>query len=388
MGRPGCSQHPGLRIERLRPLVRAHERQRAVVVRELPEGAEPLGWEVDEVLEGAGASAHRREPPSVPADCASGPVSDLVGRAEGGRAVGCLTSAFASTRSPGRQRGSPGEPRASGRLRCSGNGTRASCRLADRMEVRLGESGAALETLRWTAETVTRAHLVRGFRYGVGVAVYFGHGRPEGWAGYHGLRARHLAEAGGEPLGAVLSVTCLTASRWRTGLAVLARSSRRPASPPARSARLACRSRREHAVDARPRRRASRRRAAPRRRRSCAARAVRGRPVSYPRRPARGARGHLGGSRAAESSRRTGARMGVTENDLAAIVAEVAEIDAGEIKPHVPLAQAGIDSLMAVEIAVDVERRYGIRFDEPELQRSDLRRPRRAHPFKLPSGAA
>ena len=60
--------------------------------------------------------------------------------------------------------------------------------------------------------------------------------------------------------------------------------------------------------------------------------------------------------------------MGVTENDLAAIVAEVAEIDAGEIEPHVPLAQAGIDSLMAVEIAVDVERRYGIRFDETELQ--------------------
>ena len=91
--------------------------------------------------------------------------------------------------------------------------------LADRMEVRLGERGSTLETLRWTAERVTRAHLVRGLRYGIGAAIYFGHGRPEGWAGYHGLRARHLAEAGGEPLGAVLSVTCLTASRWRTGLA-------------------------------------------------------------------------------------------------------------------------------------------------------------------------
>ncbi len=61
--------------------------------------------------------------------------------------------------------------------------------------------------------------------------------------------------------------------------------------------------------------------------------------------------------------------MGVSEQELAAIVAEVAEVEAGEIDPQAPLAEAGIDSLMAVEIAVDVERRYGIRFDEDELQR-------------------
>ena len=205
-------------IERLRPLVRAHERQRAVVVRELPEGAEPLGWEVDEVLEGAGAvlvvGSRRRSPRTA----LPGPfLTSSAGRRV---AVGWLPDlglrldAFARSAARVARRTAGVGP-----VAVLGQWDPRFLRLADRMEVRLGESGAALETLRWTAERVTRAHLVRGLRYGVGVAVYFGHGRPEGWAGYHGLRARHLAEAGGEPLGAVLSVTCLTASRWRTGLA-------------------------------------------------------------------------------------------------------------------------------------------------------------------------
>src|SRR5207249_2867219 len=86
-------------------------------------------------------------------------------------------------------------------------------------EKRLAACADRFSVLRWTAERLTRDDLVRGLRYGVGAAVYLGHGRPTGWAGYHGLRAQHLVERGGEPLGALLSVTCLTASRWRTGLA-------------------------------------------------------------------------------------------------------------------------------------------------------------------------
>jgi acyl carrier protein len=58
----------------------------------------------------------------------------------------------------------------------------------------------------------------------------------------------------------------------------------------------------------------------------------------------------------------------VIEDDVRAIVAEVAELDASEIEPEVPLAAAGIDSLMAMEIAVEIERRYGVRFSEEELQ--------------------
>ena len=72
--------------------------------------------------------------------------------------------------------------------------------------------------LRWTSERITRTDLVQGLRLGLGVGIYFGHGRPKGWAGYHGLRASHLVEAAGEPLGALFSVTCLTANRWRVGL--------------------------------------------------------------------------------------------------------------------------------------------------------------------------
>jgi acyl carrier protein len=57
------------------------------------------------------------------------------------------------------------------------------------------------------------------------------------------------------------------------------------------------------------------------------------------------------------------------EQGIAEIVAEVAEIEPTSIDPQATLAQAGIDSLMSVEIAVDVERRYGIHFEEAELKR-------------------
>jgi acyl carrier protein len=61
------------------------------------------------------------------------------------------------------------------------------------------------------------------------------------------------------------------------------------------------------------------------------------------------------------------------EDELRAIVAEVAEIDPAAIGPAAigqggTLADAGIDSLMAMEIAVDVERRYGITFSVDELR--------------------
>ena len=60
--------------------------------------------------------------------------------------------------------------------------------------------------------------------------------------------------------------------------------------------------------------------------------------------------------------------MDVIEQEIAEIVAEVAEIDPDEVVAAGALAAAGIDSLMAVEIAVDVERRYGLRFTEEELK--------------------
>jgi hypothetical protein len=70
----------------------------------------------------------------------------------------------------------------------------------------------------WTADRIVRRDLLTALRVGPGLALYFGHGRPYGWSGYHGLHTRHLAHARGEPLGAVLSVTCSTASRRKGAL--------------------------------------------------------------------------------------------------------------------------------------------------------------------------
>jgi len=56
------------------------------------------------------------------------------------------------------------------------------------------------------------------------------------------------------------------------------------------------------------------------------------------------------------------------EDELRALVAEVAEIDARSIDLSGTLADAGVDSLMAMEIAVDVERRYGLSFTVEELK--------------------
>jgi Peptidase family C25 len=88
-------------------------------------------------------------------------------------------------------------------------------RLAERMEARVAGS---LPVLRWTAERILRDDLIRGLGLGIGLAVYFGHGRPSGWAAYHGLHSGHLAQRPGQPLGALLSMTCLTASRFHVGL--------------------------------------------------------------------------------------------------------------------------------------------------------------------------
>jgi acyl carrier protein len=56
------------------------------------------------------------------------------------------------------------------------------------------------------------------------------------------------------------------------------------------------------------------------------------------------------------------------EDELRAIVAEVAELDPSSIDLSGTLADAGVDSLMAMEIAVDVERRYGLSFTVEELK--------------------
>jgi len=65
----------------------------------------------------------------------------------------------------------------------------------------------------WTADRVTRNDMIEGLGFGPGLALYFGHGRARGWAGYHGVRIEHFPALGAEPLGSLLALCCENASR-------------------------------------------------------------------------------------------------------------------------------------------------------------------------------
>ncbi len=70
---------------------------------------------------------------------------------------------------------------------------------------------------RWTAERLPRHALIDALRGGAAAAIYLGHGLAGGWAGYGGFGVASAAEAAGDPLGAVLSLSCSTAARPRKG---------------------------------------------------------------------------------------------------------------------------------------------------------------------------
>lgn len=94
-------------------------------------------------------------------------------------------------------------------------------RLAERV-VALARAGGRVAARRCTAYELSRDDCVAALATGPALALYVGHGRPNGWVGYAGMRAHHLAVATGRPghrpVGALVSLTCRTASRRRTGL--------------------------------------------------------------------------------------------------------------------------------------------------------------------------
>lgn len=75
-----------------------------------------------------------------------------------------------------------------------------------------------IPTFRWTGDVITREGMVEALGSGLGLGIYVGHGRPAGWVGYHGTRSHHFDAFAGEPLGALASLCCRTASRRRVGL--------------------------------------------------------------------------------------------------------------------------------------------------------------------------
>jgi hypothetical protein len=197
----------------LRPLLREHERSREVRVvdpgplealREAADGAEGL------LLVGD----RRRSPRTVlPGPFIADPAGALV-PAGWLPDLGEGLEVFARAAARVQRRSGPVGP-----VAVLGQREPRYLQLAGRMEANLARGAASpFQVLRWTSERITRDDVVRGLRLGLGAGVYFGHGRPSGWAGYHGLRAWHLAETPGEPLGALFSVTCLTANRHRVGL--------------------------------------------------------------------------------------------------------------------------------------------------------------------------
>ena len=101
----------------------------------------------------------------------------------------------------------------------------ATVALLSQRHPRFGRLAARIETIlddrpvfRWTADRLVPEDMLAGLASGLGAAIYVGHGRPIGWVGYYGLRAHHFDDFAGEPVGAILSLCCLTASRRRTSL--------------------------------------------------------------------------------------------------------------------------------------------------------------------------
>jgi hypothetical protein len=88
-------------------------------------------------------------------------------------------------------------------------------RLADRVEALLN---GRVPTWRWTGDVLDRDDVVRAVGTGLGLGLYLGHGRPIGWVAYRGLRSTHFEAFAGEPLGAMIALSCETASRRRTTL--------------------------------------------------------------------------------------------------------------------------------------------------------------------------
>jgi hypothetical protein len=97
-------------------------------------------------------------------------------------------------------------------------------RVADRMRCLARDGG--VRAFRWTGDAITRESMIDALGCGLGLGLYVGHGRPMGWVGYHGVRAHHFHEPESglarrstrEPMGAILSLCCRTASRKRVGM--------------------------------------------------------------------------------------------------------------------------------------------------------------------------
>lgn len=89
-------------------------------------------------------------------------------------------------------------------------------RIVDRMSTILKTPN--LLPYKWSSDLLLRESMIEGLESGLGLATYFGHGRPIGWVGYYGLRSHHFENKKAKPVGALLSLCCKTASRNNTAI--------------------------------------------------------------------------------------------------------------------------------------------------------------------------
>lgn len=80
-----------------------------------------------------------------------------------------------------------------------------------------GQHGS-VPVFHWSSDRIVAADMLEGLKGGPGVAVYYGHGRARGWAGYRGVRAGDFSDPWPEPVGVLLALCCENASRPRGGL--------------------------------------------------------------------------------------------------------------------------------------------------------------------------
>lgn len=85
-------------------------------------------------------------------------------------------------------------------------------KVAQRMVHSLEKTNENRQVFQWSCERMIPEDLRAGLASGLGCALYFGHGRSMGWAGYAGFRIQHFL-AKKPPMGALLSLCCDTAKR-------------------------------------------------------------------------------------------------------------------------------------------------------------------------------